>query len=280
MSVAARLASFAVALAAAFGLAFFVGAQSGVDTDTDDDHGHDRADAGHRGHGDGSHELDLESRTVKAGTTVVRFRVIDADGDAVTSYDERHERDLHLIVVGADNLSDYQHVHPDLSADGTWTADLRLAAGAYRLFADTQPAGAAAMVLEADLRATGGKPVRAPLAASAEVARIGRYAVKLAAAGSEVSFTVTRDGAPINDLEPYLGAYGHLVALRAEDLTYAHAHPEDGPAGPEVTFRVEFGKPGRHALYFDFQHDGVVRTARFTFDAGGEGDGPGDHHGH
>lgn len=283
MSVSTRLVSFAVALAAAFGLAFFVGSMSDVEVDTDDDHGHERADKDPRGHGEhrtDSHALALDARQVKAGPTEVRFRVVDADGDVVTSYDERHERDLHLIVVAADNLSDYQHVHPELGDNGIWTADLRLAPGAYRLFADTQPEGAEPMVLEADLRATGGKPIRSPLPEPSEVATVGRYAVTLAADGSHVTFSVTRDGEPVTDLEPYLGANGHLVAIRATDLAYVHAHPEDGPAGPEVTFELEFDGRGRHAFYFDFQHDGVVRTAQFTFDSGSHRAGSGGHDGH
>jgi len=270
MSVTTRLVAFAVALAAVFGLAFFVGGFSDVDVEVDDEHGHERA----------GYALALDTRHVSAGQAEVRFQVVDGAGTAVTAYDERHERDLHLIVVAADNLGDYQHVHPELAPDGTWSATLGVSPGRYRLFADTQPADAAEMVLEAELRATGGKPVRQPLPEPTEVARVGRYAVTLAADGSTVTFTVTRDGEPVTDLEPYLGADGHLVALREDDLAYLHAHPEDGPAGPEVTFEVEFGAAGRHALYFDFRHGGVVRTAQFTYDAGGEADGSGGHHGH
>ena len=41
-----------------------------------------------------------------------------------------------------------------------------------------------------------------------------------------LTLTVTKDGQPVTDLQPYLGAYGHLVALRAGDLAYLHVHPE------------------------------------------------------
>ena len=68
----------------------------------------------------------------------------------------------------------------------------------------------------------------------------------------------------------YLGAYGHLVALRAGDLAYLHVHPEGAPGdgatepGPEVVFFAEVPSPDRYHLYLDFKHDGVVRTAAFT----------------
>ena len=58
----------------------------------------------------------------------------------------------------------------------------------------------------------------------------GRYRVRLDAgtprAGreTELSFTVTRGGKPIRT-QPYLGAGGHLVALREGDLAYLHVHP-------------------------------------------------------
>ena len=75
-----------------------------------------------------------------------------------------------------------------------------------------------------------------------------------------------RDGEPVTDLEPYLGAYGHLVALRAGDLAYLHVHPEGG-RGP-VAFRAEVPSEGAYHLFLDFKHDGVVRTAAFAVGTG------------
>ena len=60
-----------------------------------------------------------------------------------------------------------------------------------------------------------------------------------AGTSSKLTFTVTRDGVPVTTLQPYLGASGHLVALRIGDLAYLHVHPMDEPAGesgPEVAF--------------------------------------------
>jgi hypothetical protein len=86
--------------------------------------------------------------------------------------------------------------------------------------------------------------------------------------------TVTKDGEPVTTLEPYLGAYGHLVALRDGDLAYLHVHPEgDEPqpgstSGPDVEFMTEAPTPGRYLLYLDFKVDGEVRTASFVLDTG------------
>ena len=81
-----------------------------------------------------------------------------------------------------------------------------------------------------------------------------------------VTMPVTKDGRPVA-LQPYLGANGHLVAIRSGDLAYLHVHPmaEQAKAG-SVLFGVEVPSAGRYRMFFDFQVDGVVRTAAFTVD--------------
>ena len=82
---------------------------------------------------------------------------------------------------------------------------------------------------------------------------------------------MSRDGRPVTDLQPYLGAYGHLVALRDGDLAYLHVHPDGEPgdgddrARPRRRLRARRRpSPARYRLFLDFQHGGVVRTAEFT----------------
>ncbi len=92
-----------------------------------------------------------------------------------------------------------------------------------------------------------------------------RPAVLEAGEEAQLTFRVTRDGRPVTGLEPYLGAYGHLVALHAPDLAYSHVHPdgEDRSAGA-LTFDTELDEPGTHRLFLQFQIDGRVHTAAFT----------------
>ena len=71
----------------------------------------------------------------------------------------------------------------------------------------------------------------------------------------------------VTDLQPYLGALGHLVAIRDGDLAYLHVHPlgaTDGPGGPTVRFGVDIPTAGTYGLFFDFSHGDVVRTAAVT----------------
>ena len=210
----------------------------------------------------------------------IGFTVTGPDGHPVTAYDVEHEKQLHLIAVRRD-FTGFQHVHPVLGSDGTWTTTLDLTAGQWRVFADFKPTGGDALTLGADLAVAG--DFRPAAAASTEVrtAQVDGYTVTLAGdleAGedAELTLSVSRGGKPVTDLEPYLGAYGHLVALRAGDLAYLHVHPDGAPGdgntepGPDVVFYAAVPSPGGYHLYLDFKHHGVVRTAAFVVAAGAE----------
>ncbi|MEU4619358.1 hypothetical protein AB0G04_05155 [Actinoplanes sp. NPDC023801] len=194
------------------------------------------------------------------------FQVLGPDGKPVVEYTENHDKDLHLILVRRD-MSGYQHVHPVLEADGTWSIPLSVnAPGQYRVLADFQPSAAGqALTLGVDVPAPGDyQPV--PLPQPARTAEIDGYTVTLtgdlrAGSASELTFAVSRDGKPVTDLEPYLGARGHLVVLRAGDLAYLHVHPARADA---LSFQAEVPSAGVYRLYLDFQHGGKVRTAEFT----------------
>lgn len=162
-----------------------------------------------------------------------------------------------------------------LAAQGTWSSALDLpAAGTYRVFADFAPEELdRTLTLGTDIEVAGDfTPV--PLSAPVATSVIDGYEVTIegsavAAAESELSFKVSRDGQALTDLEPYLGAFGHLVSLRVGDLAYLHTHPVESAepgstGGPTVQFGTEFPTAGTYRLYLDFQHDGVVRTAEFT----------------
>jgi hypothetical protein len=145
------------------------------------------------------------------------------------------------------------------------TAPVDFQPGAYRVFADFQPAGESEpLTLGSDLTVAGSpNPGGLPEPASESV--VEDYTVTIdgtlsAGAKSRLSFDVTRAGRPVPGLQPYLGAPGHLVALRAGDLAYLHVHPTDN--GP--SFDVEVPSPSTYRRYLDFKHGGVVWTAEFT----------------
>jgi hypothetical protein len=208
--------------------------------------------------------LVLPASGLEPGRTPLRFVVTGPDGAPVTAYDVEHEKDLHLVAVRRD-FSGYQHVHPTMTADGTWTTELDLSPGSWRVFADFTPTGGPALTLGTDLDVAGDYvPAAHPGDQVSDT--VDGYTVDLVGDLDEGTLTaqVSHDGRPVTDLEPYLGAFGHLVALREGDLAYLHVHPEDGDAGPDVPFAVEVPSAGGYRLFFDFKHDGVVRTAELA----------------
>ncbi|MFE5505466.1 hypothetical protein ACFQ73_23110 [Amycolatopsis japonica] len=216
------------------------------------------------------------TKLIPGATAPFTFRILGADGKPVTAYDVEHEKRLHLIVVRRDTAG-FQHIHPELGDDGTWSVPLTIAdAGVYRVFADFKPSGGEGITLGVDLFAGGDfRPVEYR---TSRVAEVDGYRVHLdgeltPGMPSKVTLTVAKDGRAVTDLQPYLGAYGHLVALRGGDLAYLHVHPDGEPgdgrtaAGPEVTFFAGFPTAGTYRLFLDFQHEGKVRTAEFTVTA-------------
>ncbi|MGW2232044.1 hypothetical protein [Streptomyces formicae] len=218
--------------------------------------------------------LELDSTLLAAGVRPVSFRVVGPDGLAVTEFVSEHEKKLHFIAVRRDTAG-FQHVHPVMDEKGTWSVELALEPGDWRFFADIHPVGhGGTMTLGIDAAVAGPYDPR-PLPEATKVARIGAYTVALdgellPGLASELTLTVSRDGRPVTDLQPYLAAYGHLVALRVGDLGYLHVHPEGAPGdgatapGPEIAFMAVAPSAGTYRLYLDFQHEGVVRTAEFT----------------
>lgn len=283
MTTPLRIAAFVAGLAAIFAAAFGVGAladpdaepvagHSGADHDGADHDGpaHDEG-MGHAGHEQSastSVHLALTRRSYGPGPAEVSFQLQDATGTPVTAYEVKHEKQLHLIVLGTRELTDFQHVHPTMAADGTWTARLHLQPGtAYRLYADGSTGGGD-FLATADIWTTDGHPAPRPVPEPATTDKVNGYTVALDQADGTAALRVTEAGRPVA-LEPYLGALGHLVAIRVDDLAYLHVHPAEG-ATP--VFAISGLAPGRYRYFFDFQVDGVVRTAAFTVDIGGDHD--------
>ena len=215
------------------------------------------------------YQLAVTETTLTAGeATPFSFSVVDADGP-VRQFDEEGGVRMHLIVVRRD-LTGYQHLHPTLEGDGRWQTELTLPeAGVYRAYADFERNGKKT-VLASDLFVAGQfTPLALPAPASS--VEVDGYRVELdghAEAGTETTITyrVTRAGEPV-DVEPYLGAAGHLVALREGDLAYLHVHPLAERLG-EISFAATFPTAARYRLFLQFKDAGRVQTAALTLDVG------------
>jgi hypothetical protein len=278
MSVTARLTGFAVGLAVVGGAAAAVGAAIGPAPQRDQDAGAPSMGGEHgamaadpvRGLSVAEDGLRLvvDRRTLPAGDTApLTFRIVDDHGATVRDFDVEHTKRMHVIVARRD-LTGFQHLHPVQRPDGSWSTPVRIAdPGAYRMFADFSH-DETPVTLGADL-AVDGAATEHPLPAPAPVATSdGGDQVQLQAAGvhpgreATLRFTITRDGRPV-ELQPYLGAGGHLVALREGDLAFLHVHPVE-TTGDRIAFAATFPTAGRYRLFLQYRVDDQVRTVAFT----------------
>jgi hypothetical protein len=204
-----------------------------------------------------------------------RFRVIQAGGTPLTSYQAGQTKLLHFYLI-RDDLTGFEHLHPALTPDGTWTVTIRPAdAGSYRVFTQFtgRPAGqAVSLVLSRPLTVTGPASPPAPLPAPAATTQADGYTLAITgsprAGTARLTVTVTRNGKPVTNLQPYLGTYAHLTAFHQGDLAFAHLHPSGAVngdhGGPALHFDAVLPEPGNYRLFLQFQAGGRLRTAQVT----------------
>jgi hypothetical protein len=264
MSAPVKLAAFAAALALVFAGATVAGGAVDIDRapppETEAEGGHGGGEEGMEMKADPIRGLAVSEKGLTLELSHRRdelaFRIADRQGATVRDFDVEHTKRMHLIVVRRD-MTGFQHLHPTQRPDGSWTVPLRIEdAGSYRVFADFAVDGTA-YTLAGDLTIDGA--LRAvPLPAPATTAETGGLQVRLQR-GEDLRFTVTRDGQPV-EVQDYLGAKGHLVALREGDLAFLHVHPDER----ELRFEATFPTPGRYRLFLQFRTEGRVHTVAFT----------------
>jgi hypothetical protein len=276
-----RLSLFAVLLAAVFAGAAVVGAAVNP-SGSDEGDGHAGADADgmaehaadHVGDTESSaatlpgvavaqdgYRLALKRTTYQRSTRPQRVaaQIVDDGGRPVRDYDVAREKRMHFIVVRRD-FADFQHLHPRMRDDGTWTQRVRFAhGGTYRVFADFERGGEQ-HTLGTDVQVAGDFRAK-PLPVPRRTVRSGDLEVTLHARDNRVEFEIRDGGVVVNDrLEPYLGAKGHLVALRRGDLAYLHTHPQ----GDKLAFETTYPTTSAYRLFVQFSYEGRIHTAAFT----------------
>jgi hypothetical protein len=233
-------------------------------------------------------------RVARAGERVrLNFVVTHPEtGARVRDFVLNHERLFHLFIVSAD-MNEYQHIHPELGSDGSFKVETRLPrAGLYKLHSDFFPAGGTLQVLHRSLATAGYRALRGASAVAAaklsadtsHTKTIDGMKISLEWGGGELvpgafvrlkyRITDARTNAPVRDLEPYLGAWGHTLILDADQSDYLHSHPTETlpegveraslRGGPEVEFGAMFPEAGLYRIWTQFQRGGRVSTVSFT----------------
>ena len=196
------------------------------------------------------------------------IRVLDpVSGQPVHHFELVHEKLMHLFVV-SENLEFFAHEHPDPQPDGSFRQSLQLPLGGmYRMLADFYPSGSVPQLLPKTIFVVG-KSAPAELVPSFAPAKSQNLTAALALepaqplAGLTTRMFFTVD--PAAGLEPYLGAWGHLLAVSDDLVDFLHLHPFLADGGPVIQFNVIFPRPRLYRLWVQFQRHGVVNTGVFT----------------
>jgi hypothetical protein len=238
--------------------------------------GHGQSHTGDAGsHVAGTLVVQTEPAAPSAGRpTALRLMIHDANRTMVKDFVTVHEKKVHLIIV-RDGLDEFAHLHPDIDAAGTMTTTYTFpTGGTYRLFADYQQVGREPVTARAEVAVSGeARPAPAlrpdvPGQVSGD-GLTAEAAIEGAAAGREatIRFTLTdSNGRAVTDLQPYIGAMGHLVVVSGDSRQYVHAHPVEGKADRPnvVSFRTRFPQAGLYKGWGQFRWKDTVRVVPFV----------------
>jgi len=205
--------------------------------------------------------LRLAVRDPRRHATVRRFAIV-------------HERLLHLFIVG-DDLRFFAHEHPEQQPDGVFMVDLVLPKpGPYMAIAEFLPEGGSPQTFQ-QLFTTGAAFAAAP-PPPVDVAVKVVDGTRISLDASQVKAGDTRplavriddaaSGAPVTDLQPYLGAAAHLLIVPVDLSEAIHGHPDEQFREPGVTFTPLIPRPGRYKMWMQFQRAGKVSTVSFVID--------------
>lgn len=244
----------------------------------------------HSSHGDsGSHgkmkmsavtrrvlKVQTEPQEPKAGSPAkLTLQIHGNDDTPIRQFDVMHEKLVHLIVV-RDGLDEFAHLHPEVDSAGNLTVEYVFPkSGTYRLFADHQPKGQSPGLATGELVIAGDDEAAVALVPdTSHDVTVGEMKAHVAMMpGTEATTVrfhlVDLAGKAVTDLEPYLGAMGHLVIIGADGRDYVHAHPlseaRTAPSGT-VEFAALFPTPGIYRMWGQFQHNGTVFTVPVTIE--------------
>lgn len=233
----------------------------------------------------GEYRMDVTATAgERGGVSRLRIAIRDPETNApVPGFAVVHERLLHFFIVGR-ALEYFEHVHPDRIGPGTFELTRDIPPGEYMLIADFLPQGGSSQMVHRILVTPGYHgPLFPPpqsltpddgIDKTVDGVRVHLDASSLRA-GKEASlrFTLAEagSGAPVVDLEPFLGAPGHLLIVTGDLTDAIHAHPEghislqpDIRFGPTVVFEPLMPAPGTYKLWVQFQRKGKVLTVPFV----------------
>ena len=216
-------------------------------------------------------KIQTRPAVVRPGRPVeLRFEILDPKkGERVRQFQVVHEKLFHVFLVGQD-LEYFAHLHPEQGRDGIFRLPAVLPKpGMYRVLSDFYPAGGAPQMVVKTLLTAGSQPSAAPQlstdlspkrAENIDVELVTEPPQPLAGKKTLLFFRIK----PAEGLEPYLGAWGHLLTASHDLIDFIHEHPFLADGGPQVQFNVIFPREGMYRVWVQFQRQGTVNTVAFT----------------
>lgn len=243
--------------------------------------GHDHSAHDHSQHG-GEHELVITPITpneIKVGEKneiILFIQDKEAKPVEVSQFEVVHQRPVHLLVIEP-GLSDYHHEHPIQKATGQYAFNFTpQTACSYRMWVDVKLKGSYQSYIPVQLKGTKDCNKQLDKTVNLEASSQG-YDFKLELEGDLktgtavfANMSVSKDGYPVNFLEPVMGAFAHMVGFYEDYETIAHIHPmgkepaEDTErGGPSLRFHIEPEQAGYLKLFAQVQIDGKQVFAPF-----------------
>ncbi len=221
----------------------------------------------------------------KKGQNTIAFKLFGIDSHEFGDKDLRtfHDKKLHLIIV-RDDMQDFMHIHPEYK-DSKWTVGALLnLSGAYNMYLDFDPLEEKPTVLRVPFNVDSETYTKDfPRITPDMKIEVDGYVATLVLGSSpktnetvKLDYLITKDGKPVENIKPYLGAYGHAVMFRQTDVDdYFHVHALDTikPTQGTVRFETDFPLIGRYTIFGQFNINDKVVTFPITIDVLEEGSG-------
>jgi hypothetical protein len=245
----------------------------------------------------GEYRMDVSVMPAPRGRGLSGLRLVlrnPADGTPVTDLLTVHEKPLHVFLISRD-LAYFAHEHPTSTGNGAFVVKHMAPPGEYVVIADFLPAATTAQMVHRAIVAPGLDRAPAPVAGPPPAPDIPDAAARASGNPSSGSAETIVDGVrirldaadlvagqtgllrfhlfdaaggvPVRDLEPYLGAAGHVLVTNASLTDAVHGHPEEaGTDVSAITFRPFMPGAGVAKLWLQFQRKGKVTTAPFVIE--------------
>ncbi len=229
----------------------------------------------------------------------LRFTVYHPEnGRQIRKFNILHDMPFHLFIVSQD-FESFAHLHPELQRDGSLILEAILPKpGYYLVFCDFFPDGGMPQVAHQHLVTAGyrGDLVASLPALEPDQPLDGKLIKVVEGTRFELTFDPPgvhsgeefqlgyrlfdqKTGRPVEDLHPYLAAWGHTLILSQDGTEYLHSHPAEmlpdglSPAqqrqlkgGSEVVFETFFPRPSRYRIWSQFQRGDRLITVDFDID--------------